>query len=310
MGLLTRLLRALPVSGPPPPRRPSHTSGPAPPCPRSHATELAAHIVVELADDVSGDRVELRSRHPAADGRLTELRAALPVITRNGEDAVRLAAPRDLLDSLYRLTELWVGELQHRRVDEPDGALLRALLQATSAVRDAAGGPPLPAFLDSLTESHPTPHQIGGAHLDVGRLARRYLHPEAHRDHPHPAVGAAVTEGWDHAESGNLHGARTRFEDAMHDGGPHGGAEAAVALGVFLHEYSSASYDPEGAKAAYQRAIDSGHPDHAPGAAFSLGVMLEDEGDLTGARAAYERCLDDPRYGPRARNCLRDLAQG
>ena len=43
-----------------------------------------------------------------------------------------------------------------------------------------------------------------------------------------------------------------------------------VNLGVLLDEQG----DVEGARAAYQRAIDSGHPDEAPRAMVNLGVLL------------------------------------
>jgi predicted negative regulator of RcsB-dependent stress response len=50
--------------------------------------------------------------------------------------------------------------------------------------------------------------------------------------------------------------------------------------------------DVEGARAAYQQAIDSGHPDEAPRAAVGLGNLLGDQGDVAGARAAYQRAID------------------
>jgi tetratricopeptide (TPR) repeat protein len=59
-------------------------------------------------------------------------------------------------------------------------------------------------------------------------------------------------------------------------------------LGVLLKEQG----DLAGAKVAYQRAIDSGHPDEAPMAAFNLGVLLKEQGDLAGAKVAYQRAID------------------
>jgi TolA-binding protein len=56
-----------------------------------------------------------------------------------------------------------------------------------------------------------------------------------------------------------------------------------VYLGVLLRRQGNVA----GAKAAYQRAIGSGHPDQAPKAAFNLGALLEDRGDTAGAKATY-----------------------
>ena len=61
-----------------------------------------------------------------------------------------------------------------------------------------------------------------------------------------------------------------------------------VNLGVLLAEQG----DVEGARAAYQRAIDSGHPEQAPAAMVSLGVLLNEQGDVEGARAAFQRAID------------------
>ena len=41
-----------------------------------------------------------------------------------------------------------------------------------------------------------------------------------------------------------------------------------------------------------QQAIDSGHPDYAPMAANNLGVLLADQGDIEGAKAAYQQAID------------------
>ena len=64
-------------------------------------------------------------------------------------------------------------------------------------------------------------------------------------------------------------------------------ALAAVELGVLLEEQG----DVAGAKAAYQGAIDSGHADVAPLAAVNLGALLE-AGGCGGAEAAYQRAID------------------
>ena len=69
---------------------------------------------------------------------------------------------------------------------------------------------------------------------------------------------------------------------------PDAAPKAEYNLGILLKEQG----DIEGARAAYQRAIDSGHLDAAPMAAFNLGVLLKEQGDIEGARAAYQRAID------------------
>jgi len=64
--------------------------------------------------------------------------------------------------------------------------------------------------------------------------------------------------------------------------------EAAFGLGVLLGEQG----DVEGAKAAYQRAIDSGHTAQTPLAALGLGGLLKEQGDVEGAKVAYQRAID------------------
>jgi Tfp pilus assembly protein PilF len=73
-------------------------------------------------------------------------------------------------------------------------------------------------------------------------------------------------------------------------------------LGLRLAEQG----DVAGARAAYQRAIDSGHPDAAPMAARYLGFLLAEQGDVAGARAAYQRAIDSghPDAAPIATNNL------
>ena len=58
---------------------------------------------------------------------------------------------------------------------------------------------------------------------------------------------------------------------------------AAVNLGQTLSEQG----DVEGARSAYQQAIDSGDPEHAPAAAFQLGILLGRNDDIDGAKEAY-----------------------
>ena len=38
--------------------------------------------------------------------------------------------------------------------------------------------------------------------------------------------------------------------------------------------------------------IDSGHPEQAPKAMVNLGVLLDEQGDVEGARAAYQQAID------------------
>lgn len=62
----------------------------------------------------------------------------------------------------------------------------------------------------------------------------------------------------------------------------------AFRIGLLLAEQG----DVRGARAAYQSAIDSGHPDEAPAAAVNLGVLLKEQGDVQGARAAWQLAID------------------
>jgi trypsin-like peptidase/tetratricopeptide repeat protein len=58
---------------------------------------------------------------------------------------------------------------------------------------------------------------------------------------------------------------------------------AANNLGLLLAEQG----DVAGARAAFERAIESGHPEYAPMAARNLGVLAEKQTDVAGARAAF-----------------------
>jgi tetratricopeptide (TPR) repeat protein len=75
-------------------------------------------------------------------------------------------------------------------------------------------------------------------------------------------------------------------------------AEAAFNLGALLYEQG----DIEGARAAYQRAIDSDHSDAAPMAATNLGIVLAEQGDIEGTRAALQQAIDSghPDQAPKA----------
>jgi len=65
-------------------------------------------------------------------------------------------------------------------------------------------------------------------------------------------------------------------------------AMAAFNLGVLLAEQG----DVPGARAAYQVAIDSGDADAAPEAGVNLGALLAEQGDVEGARAVYQVTVD------------------
>ncbi len=63
---------------------------------------------------------------------------------------------------------------------------------------------------------------------------------------------------------------------------------AAFNLGYLLEGQG----DVAGARAAYQQAIDSSHPEFAPMATVNLGNLLAGQGDVAGARAAYQQAID------------------
>jgi predicted negative regulator of RcsB-dependent stress response len=50
--------------------------------------------------------------------------------------------------------------------------------------------------------------------------------------------------------------------------------------------------DVAGAKSAYQQAINTGHPEVAPRAKGLLGTLLAKEGDISGAKAAFQQIID------------------
>ena len=59
-------------------------------------------------------------------------------------------------------------------------------------------------------------------------------------------------------------------------------------LGALLEQQG----DVQGARTAYQQAIDSGHRDLSPKMAVNLGALLHREGDVQAARTAYQRAID------------------
>ena len=125
------------------------------------------------------------------------------------------------------------------------------------------------------------------------------------------------------AEQGDVEGAKAAYQQAIDSGAPRGSTEGALNLGVLLRRQG----DVDGAQAAYQQAIDSGHPEQAPKAAANLGLcsrskgmsraprpptsrpstpatpsgaegrgepgaVLADQGDVEGAKAAYQQAID------------------
>ncbi len=58
-----------------------------------------------------------------------------------------------------------------------------------------------------------------------------------------------------------------------------------------------------------QRAIDCGHADEAPMAAIALGLLLAEQGDVEGAKAAFEQAIASghPKWAPRGQ-CIQTLA--
>jgi tetratricopeptide (TPR) repeat protein len=63
---------------------------------------------------------------------------------------------------------------------------------------------------------------------------------------------------------------------------------ASIGLGALL----AGQGDVAGARAAYQVALDSGNPEWKPTAAYALGLLLEGQGDVAGARAAFQVAID------------------
>jgi tetratricopeptide (TPR) repeat protein len=82
-------------------------------------------------------------------------------------------------------------------------------------------------------------------------------------------------------------------------------ARAANNLGLLLRQHG----DVSGARAAFQRAMDTNDSDVAPRAANNLGTLLREQRDIRGARAAYQRAIDSghPDVVPRAANNLGSL---
>jgi tetratricopeptide (TPR) repeat protein len=81
--------------------------------------------------------------------------------------------------------------------------------------------------------------------------------------------------------------ASTGGRKAASSGHADAAPRAAVGLGMLLADQG----DVQGAKDAFQEALDSGHADAAPRAAVGLGVLLENQGDLQGAKDAYQKAV-------------------
>ena len=83
---------------------------------------------------------------------------------------------------------------------------------------------------------------------------------------------------------------------------------AALNLGVLLDSQG----DVTRAEAAFQRSMDTDYPVYAPVAAFNLGLLLARKGDIVGAINAYRRAAGSGHadYGPIAANNLGVLLAG
>ena len=75
-------------------------------------------------------------------------------------------------------------------------------------------------------------------------------------------------------------------------------AQEAFRLGASLGQQG----DIEGARSAYQQAIDSGDAEYAPAAGFHLGLLLGQHDDMDGAKEAYRLAANSghPEYGAKA----------
>jgi tetratricopeptide (TPR) repeat protein len=82
---------------------------------------------------------------------------------------------------------------------------------------------------------------------------------------------------------------------------------AAVNLGVLLAEQG----DIEGAKTAFQRAFDFRDPDTMQSSTGSLGALLKKHGDIEGTKAVYQRAIDSGNadLAPRAAISLGNLLE-
>jgi tetratricopeptide (TPR) repeat protein len=111
---------------------------------------------------------------------------------------------------------------------------------------------------------------------------------ERERGRPRPAASRWRAVATDGKTLRGARGAGADGRPAHHSRLPEVAPAAAYNLGQLLAEQG----DVAGARTAYQQAIDSGHPDWAPEAAYNLGLMLRRQGDVTGARTAYQQAID------------------
>src|SRR6266567_4569985 len=66
--------------------------------------------------------------------------------------------------------------------------------------------------------------------------------------------------------------------------------------------------EPRVTMIALQRVAHSGQPEMAPMAAYNLGVLLQEQGDVAGARAAFQQAIDSG-HSDQASAALRALQQ-
>ena len=87
-------------------------------------------------------------------------------------------------------------------------------------------------------------------------------------------------------QQGDLDDALELYERASHFDEPDVAAVAACNLAVLLQSHR---HDEENAVAVFRQAAASGHPEAAPTAAVYLGTLLHGQGNVEGARAAYQQ---------------------
>jgi TolA-binding protein len=118
--------------------------------------------------------------------------------------------------------------------------------------------------------------------------AKAAYHLAIDSNHPDKAPEAAIYLGLLLRDEGDPTGAKAAYNLAIDSSHPEHAPAAATDLGTLLEEQG----DVDAAKAAYRLAIDSHHPDEAPAAAAYLGSFLAERGDVDAAKAAYRLAID------------------
>ncbi|HEV8376058.1 MAG TPA: tetratricopeptide repeat protein [Candidatus Polarisedimenticolia bacterium] len=143
--------------------------------------------------------------------------------------------------------------------------------------------------------------------LEALEAAGRTAEVQNRKDALREARVAGGTAGAEHLakllmEQGNHSGAVDAFRQAIAFGHPEGTPRAEAELAGQLLPVDEA-------KKVFHEVIASGHDKWGPMASVNLGVLLEEEGDLQGAKDAYRRGsqFTDPESGGRAARYLGDL---